>query len=252
MRLSQDCQTDTPATGQRTPDRPKTATSLARGRVTFPAGAPRRCAIFIVDIRDFTAEDRDDLVQLALRRFLYGLLSRSFNLAGIPWRLCVREDRGDGVLIVLPVPVPVSAFVPSLVTRLDEGLHGHNQSALAPHRLRLRSALHFGTVHRDSHGMTGDSLNRAFRLVDSVAVREALDSSTARLALIVSDEAYRELAQPGAPIPFRSVVAEAKKTQMPAWLWTGGQPSYRVFKILPGWGLSYPRGGRFTRGSRSG
>ncbi|MFI0408253.1 hypothetical protein [Actinomadura sp. 3N508] len=190
-----------------------------RGPVTFPAGAARRCAIFIVDIKDFTAEDRDDLVQLGLRRFLYGLLSRSFNSAGIPWRLCVREDRGDGVFVVLPVPVPASALVPSLVARLVAGLRDHNRSALPRDGVRLRAALHFGVVHRDLYGMAGSSVNQAFRLVDSDAVREALDSSAADLALVVSEEAYRELYRTG--VPFRPVIAETKKTELSAWLWTG-------------------------------
>ncbi|WP_433228009.1 hypothetical protein [Actinomadura formosensis] len=191
------------------------------GRVAFHAGASRRCAIFVVDIKDFTVEERDDPVQLGLRRSLYGLLARSFNAAGIPWRLCVREDRGDGALIVLPVPVPVSALVPSLVTRLGDALHGHNRSVLPLHTIRLRAALHFGTVHRDSYGVAGRAVNQAFRLVDSTAIRDALDSSTADLALILSEEAYRELSPAGAPLLFRPVTAEAKKSTMPAWLWPG-------------------------------
>ena len=43
-----------------------------------------------------------------MRSGLYGSLRAAFVRSGIPWDLCYHEDRGDGVLILVPPEVPKS------------------------------------------------------------------------------------------------------------------------------------------------
>lgn len=68
------------------------------------------CAMFAVDIAGFTRPDRDDDVLMYLRKALYGMLEEAFDRSGISWTSCSWEDRGDGVLVVVPLTSPPIAL----------------------------------------------------------------------------------------------------------------------------------------------
>ncbi|MBW8485931.1 hypothetical protein [Actinomadura parmotrematis] len=174
--------------------------------------------IFVADIMEFSR--RDDQAQLALRRVLFPLVAHAFDGAGLPWRLRLHEDRGDGVLVVVPVPVSIEPVVRGLVRRLVRGLAEHNRSADPPDRMRLRAALHTGIVHRDRYGVAGTPVNHTFRLVDAPSIRDALTASAADLAFALSETAYGDLTVPSLP-GFRAALAEVKRTSAPIWIWTG-------------------------------
>jgi tetratricopeptide (TPR) repeat protein len=87
--------------------------------------------------------------------------------------------------------------------------------------MRLRMALHAGEVHPDAHGVTGNAVNRTFRLADASALKSALDNSAGVLALIVSDWFYDEVVrhEPAAgPGCYRRVRAVVKETRAVAWI----------------------------------
>jgi class 3 adenylate cyclase len=121
-------------------------------------------AIVIVDVENFGDPARTNEHQLAVREGMYEALRQSFVQAGISWAACVAEDRGDGVLVMVPPEVPKGWLVTRVPVRLAEILAVHNVACLAQERIRLRMALHAGEVHRDAHGWAGVSVNRAFRL----------------------------------------------------------------------------------------
>ena len=77
-------------------------------------------AIFCVDVEGFTAAGRSDRDRREARAGLYEALERAFKQAEVPWKRCHHEDRGDGVLILVPSEVPKNRLVADLApcTRL--------------------------------------------------------------------------------------------------------------------------------------
>ena len=178
-------------------------------------------AILIVDVENFGDPARTNTHQLAVRDTVYRVLQQSFARAGIGWADCVTEDRGDGVLVLVPPAVPKSLLVSSLPAYLAEMLARHNAVCPAEVRIRLRVALHAGEVHPDAHGFAGASINRAFRLIEASASRTALRHSPGVVALVVSDWFYDEVVRhhPAAePSRFRQVRVAMKETKMTAWV----------------------------------
>jgi tetratricopeptide (TPR) repeat protein len=178
-------------------------------------------AILIVDVERFGDPARTNAHQLAVRDALYQALRQSFASARISWADCVTEDRGDGVLILVPPVVPKSWLVTRLPSYLAEALACHNAAHPEEERIRLRVALHAGEVHQDPHGFAGVSINRAFRLVEAPASRTALRDSSGVIALIVSDWFYDEVVRhhtAAGPSCFRQVHVVMKETEMTAWV----------------------------------
>jgi tetratricopeptide (TPR) repeat protein len=177
--------------------------------------------IVIVDVENFGDPARTNAHQLAVREGMYEALRQSFAQAGIGWGSCMAEDRGDGVLVLVPPEVPKSWLVSVVPARLAEVLAAHNAACDGPERFRLRMALHAGEVHRDTHGWAGVSLNRAFRLIDASACRAALRDSSGVLAMIISDWFYDEVVRhhPAAqPARFGQTHVVVKETEMTAWI----------------------------------
>ncbi|MGH9551559.1 MAG: hypothetical protein ACRD3W_19390, partial [Terriglobales bacterium] len=178
-------------------------------------------AILIVDVENFGDPARTNTHQLAIRDTVYKVLRQSFARARIGWADCVAEDRGDGVLVLVPPTVPKSRLASSLPIQLIKMLARHNAACAPQLRIRLRVALHAGEVHPDAHGYAGTSINRAFRLVEASASRTALRHSSGVIALIVSDWFYDEVVRhhPAAePSCFRKVHVVMKETRMTAWV----------------------------------
>lgn len=197
-----------------------TPTELTAPEVTEPSG-PWKAAhntILAVDVEGFTQSGVDSL---AVREGLYTTLKRAFEEAGIPWDVIRQEDRGDGALILAPADVSKSKFVDQLPQRLQAGLRRHNLSHPEQAQIRIRVALHAGEVHVGDAGAVGSSLVLTFRLLDSKAVREALQATQGTLAVIASDWMYDEVIRhdPAALAElYRPVEVSAKETRARAWV----------------------------------
>lgn len=178
-------------------------------------------AILVVDVESFGHPARTNAHQLAVRESMYKALQRSFTRARIGWSGCVKEDRGDGALVLIPSAVPKGKLVTKLPAYLAEALARHNAACPEQQRIRLRMALHAGEVHQDAHGYVGGSINLAFRLVEAPVVKTALRDSAAVIALIVSDWFYQEVVRhhPVAePSSFCAAQVVMKETHTTAWL----------------------------------
>jgi isoamylase len=201
-------------------------------------------AILIVDVENFGDPARTNADQLAVRDEMYKALRRSLAKARIRWADCEIEDRGDGILVLVPPELPKGWLVTRLPTYLAATLARHNAACPAPEQIRLRMALHAGEVHRDAQGFTGASINRAFRLIEAPAARAALHDSPGVMALIVSDWFYDEVVQhyPAAEPPcFRQVHVVIKETDTTAWVRVLKAPE----RFLPP-GTTMPLGARIT------
>ena len=182
---------------------------------------PVHHSIMVVDVQRFSDPSRTNLNQLAVRDALYGALTDAFAESGISWDSCVSEDRGDGVLILVPPDIPKTRLLTSLPGMLAAAVSRHNAGCAQPERMRLRVALHAGEVYRDAHGVAGTAINHAFRLVETPLLRSALDESPGTLALIISDWLFTEVARhhPAAePGSYRQVPVSVKETQATGWI----------------------------------
>lgn len=177
--------------------------------------------IVVVDVEGFGAWQRTNRHQLMVRRGLYDCLRKSLDSAGIPWEACEAEDRGDGVFILAPPEVPKCLFVESLPRQLADALNEHNELHSSEARIKLRMAVHAGEINYDDHGVTAASVNLAFRLADSPALKSALAGSRGILALITSDWFFDEVVRHSVaanPDTYRRVNVSVKETATSAWI----------------------------------
>jgi tetratricopeptide (TPR) repeat protein len=154
-------------------------------------------------------------------------MREAFSRAGVPWGDCGHEDRGDGMLILVPAELPKGLLVGSLPSELVSALRAHNSVHQGPERIRLRMALHAGEVNYDDHGVTAASINLAFRLLDSVPLREALAGSSGVLAVIASSWFFEEVVRhspAAAGAAYRPVPVAVKETTTTGWICLPDQP----------------------------
>lgn len=185
-----------------------------------PSAAVHR-TILVVDVAGFGDTSRTNLHQVTVRDGLYDALTRAFHAAGIPWEDCDHEDRGDGVLVMVPPEIAKSAFVETLPQALIEALRAHNELHAPEEQIRLRMALHAGEIHYDDHGVVGRAVNLAFRLLDAAVLKSALAHSESLLALITSGWFFEEVvwhSQKAGRETYREARVTAKETDTQAWI----------------------------------
>jgi class 3 adenylate cyclase len=204
----------------------------------------QHCGLFAVDVVGRAGPARDVDIQLFLRESLYELLARAFRDARLDWDDCLREDRGDGMLMIVPGHMLSAAGIDPLVDRLRTGLRRHNRVVTEAARIRLRVAIHYGEVHRDDHGVFGADLNHVFRLLDAPALKRALAESGGDLGLVVSDYVYHSVIRhnliPADPAAFRPVRVAVKETRARAWLHLPGASATMPW-LQPGTASHTPR-----------
>lgn len=80
-------------------------------------------------------------------------------------------------------------------------------------------ALHAGEVRYDEHGVTGASVNLAFRLLEAPPLRAALAGSPGVLAVIASSWFFDEVVRhSGAAARYRPVEVAVKETATTGWI----------------------------------
>ena len=180
------------------------------------------CSIFFTDVVGFSAACRNESDRQEVRDVLYEILRQAFEESGVSWSECYHEDRGDGVLTVIPPTVPTSAVADPLLALLTAGLRRHNRRSSAAVRIQLRAALHVGPVFRDREGLNGDALIHTARMLDAPVLREATKTSGADLAFISSDHVFQTVIRQGPglvnPDTFQRVRFRLKESDITAWM----------------------------------
>jgi hypothetical protein len=188
----------------------------------YAAKGALQCAVVAFDIAGFGDRRRDDDVQLYVRAGLYRILEESFEDAGVPWRECHREDRGDGVLVVVPALVATESLISPLTERVRAGLRRHNKLSSEPAQIRLRMALHAGHVHFDAYGVAGQTLVHAFRLLEAPTFKTAFAATGRELGCVVSDRLYDDVIRHGPglidPDLYDAISVSVKETEARAWV----------------------------------
>jgi hypothetical protein len=191
-----------------------------------------------VDIAAFTDPRRDEYVQLYLRDTVYRILERAFDGAGVSWHACWHEDRGDGVMVVVPPVIPVDGLADPLPERLCGLIRVHNRLSSEDAHIQLRAAAHVGKVYHDGHGFAGDAASHLFRLLDAPGLKQLLAASDSDLAFIASDYFYRTvicrhptLVDPAA---FQPVAVDLRHATTTGWAQLMGTgTAARSARILP-------------------
>ena len=202
-----------------------------------PGGVPAtrsvHCSVFTVDIAGFGDLSRDDPVRMHMRDAMYRYLIDAFEHAGVPWAETVHEDRGDGVLVIVPGHYPESTLIDPLLDRLLRHLHAYNRTAAEIARIRLRAALHAGHVTRDANGLVGETVNHTFRLLEAAELKKTLAATGAQLAFITSEALFDAVVRHGqvavGPDAFHEVTVEVKETRARAWIHLPGMGPARAW-----------------------
>jgi hypothetical protein len=172
--------------------------------------------------------------QMYVRDCMYGMIVTAFRAAGIPWESCHDEDRGDGLIMVIPAEFPTSLLVEAVAVALRKMLRLHNRRHSELSQIRLRMAVHAGHLAHDGKGMVGRTPVHLARLLDASEFKAALAATSADLGLIVSDYVYDEVVLAGIgfmePEDYHRLQIEIKETRCPAWVsfppgsWTSTLP----------------------------
>lgn len=196
------------------------------GSFSCPPGSAawvgQNCSILFTDIAGFASVARDDHDRQVIRRVLYGILITAFDAAGIPWSCCHHEDRGDGVLIIVPPEIPTGWIVQRIVGHLATALRRHNRAAEDATRIQLRAALNVGPILSDTEGVCGQAVNHAARLLDAAPLKKKLAETRADLAFIASEFVFDNVIRhiPGLDdrTGYWRVSFRAKESRITAWV----------------------------------
>jgi len=188
------------------------------------------CSVILTDVVAFGASMRTDLDRLIIRE----ALSRMTNAAlqGMPdaWS----EDRGDGILTVIPPNVSTAEVLDQLLHELPRALDRHNSSQRNPARFQLRLAVNVGPVVSDTMGVSGEAIIVTARLVEAPDFKAALARSTASLGVIASPFVYetviRHCQDPSYVASYSPVSVEVKESRTTAWmkLFEAPLPAYLI------------------------
>ena len=159
---------------------------------TLPIKRPQvlngeNCTVILSDVTGFGARTRTDEDRRVIREALFSITHAV--LQGIPdvWSW---DDRGDGLLIVVPPSVPTAKIVEHLHRALPVALEAHNRAYHDSARIQLRVAVNVGPVTSDSMGVSGEAIIVTARLIEAPPFKKAMDTSEACLGVIASTFIY--------------------------------------------------------------
>jgi CRP-like cAMP-binding protein/tetratricopeptide (TPR) repeat protein len=212
-----------------------------------PGGEQLNCSVLLTDIAGFGDPKRNDGDRQLMRQALYEILRSALTASGVPWTACYHEDRGDGVLIVLPPTLATMRLIDPLVPELADRLRQHNRRASEVVQIHLRAALNIGPVGKDDEGLNGRAIILAARIVEAPAIKHLIEASRADLVFAVSDYVYENVVKDCTGrvdhTTFEHVEGQVKESRVSAWVYLAGQAEPRVpDPVSPPAGAGHPHG----------
>ncbi|CNE71888.1 Uncharacterised protein [Mycobacterium tuberculosis] len=179
--------------------------------------------LLAVDIQGYSK--RDTREQLRAQRQLSDALDRAARGVGLDRAGWAKQVGGDGELATLPEGVDPAQVAGDFVVLLDEALRETNR-APGRFRLRVRLALHHGTLTAGPFGPAGDAPIVVQRLLDAMPLRRLLTDDPGRdLAYVVSDSLFDDVVRTGfcalPPHEFQAVKVVAKGAAFRGHIHTG-------------------------------
>jgi hypothetical protein len=196
------------------------------------------CSFFVCDIASFNHATRNDELRSHMRKELYRALETAFGSAGMPFdEICYHEDRGDGVMVVVPPTYDPTLLLTSVAERLRAELRRYNERSSSAARMQVRAVVEVGMATFDGKGLVSAALTHAFRLLDAEALKDALKESGTSLLFAVSQRVYDDVVQHGRgtvnPGDYRPVEVRQKETHATAWIRVADNAGAAV-QSLPG------------------
>jgi class 3 adenylate cyclase len=181
--------------------------------------AGENCTVLLTDVVGFGALERNDqdrhIIRLSNRDMMRASLGRS-------WDECTIEDRGDGLLIIVPPHIPTAVVIGLLHLKLPGELRRHNRTYGESVRIKLRVAVNVGPVMSDELGISGEAIIRTARLIDAPALKDAMEAAGAALGIItlefVYETAIRHAVQWMNADDYVMVEVNVKESRIPGWL----------------------------------
>ncbi len=174
------------------------------------------CTVILSDVAGFGSRDRTDDDRRMIREALFSMTHGA--LQGLPdvWSW---DDRGDGVLTVIPPSVPTAKVIQHLHRELPAILGhyigAHHETA----RIQLRMAVNLGPVASDIMGVTGEAIIVTARLVDAPLFKQAMVVTRASLGLIASAFVYETVIRHARDAAgYGPVQVDVKESSMAAWM----------------------------------
>ncbi len=185
--------------------------------------SPRRlngenCTVFLTDVVEFGARTRNDIDRRIIREALVCMTRAA--LKGMPeaWS----EDRGDGLLTVVPPNVSTAKVMDQLLTVIPAALARHNATERDSARFQLRLAINVGPLASDTMGVSGEAIILAARLIEAGNFKDAIVRSGANLGVIASRFVYetviRHGSDPSEVASYSQVPVEVKESDTIAWM----------------------------------
>jgi DNA-binding XRE family transcriptional regulator len=184
-----------------------------------PALAGENCTVVRTDVVEFGASRRNDADRMMIRRALFDTVQTSLGRLSesLFW-----EDRGDGLLVVVPSAIPTGRIMGHLHRDLPRNLELHNRIYKGSRHIRLRIAVDVGPVSRDSAGVSGSPITHACQLLEAPMFKERVASSSADIGIIASpfvyDTSIKHREDPIGPDGYSQVQVFSKETSAPAWM----------------------------------
>jgi hypothetical protein len=207
-----------------------TQPAVPEHRRTASPGTPRLSYHFLtaVDIEGFSR--LSTLEQMEIQTDLDHALESAASSTGFDRRRWDIQVNGDGELAVLPHDVDGPCLVADYPHALSDALAAVNRTRRKDRRLRVRLAIHHGTLAAGRFGVVGQAPIVVSRLLDSDALRRHLAvRSELDLVLIVSASLYEEVIQSRFrgldPSAFERVSVVIKGVSYAGYIWiTGDRP----------------------------
>ncbi|REE94863.1 hypothetical protein [Thermomonospora umbrina] len=185
--------------------------------------------LLATDIQGYSRRDARE--QLRAQRDLSQVLDRAATGAGLDRRRWDKQVGGDGELALLPEdadPAPVVGDFPLL---LAAGLRALNRERPGRARLRVRLAVHHGTLAAGPFGPAGDAPIVVQRLLDAGPLRRLLADQPERdIAYMVSESLYDDVVRTGftrmVPGDFQPIRVTAKGATFRGHIHTGDPETF--------------------------
>ncbi|RAY16661.1 hypothetical protein DPM19_00275 [Actinomadura craniellae] len=182
--------------------------------------------LLAVDIQGYSARNAKE--QLVAQRELSAALSRAANDLGLDRDLWDKQVGGDGELAILPPGADIPKIVGEFPRRLTEELNEYNRLRTEGRPLRVRLAMHHGTLIEGPFGPAGEAPVEITRLLDADQLRALLGERTADpLVFAISAALYEEVVQSGFcaldPSGFKPVELSVKGIRYSGYLYHDGR-----------------------------
>jgi hypothetical protein len=174
------------------------------------------CTVVLSDVVGFGARSRIDEDRRIIRETLFRITYAAMR--GIP-NVWSWEDRGDGLLMVIPPSIPTAEVVEHLHAGLPAALEEHNRTHPDSVRIQLRVAVNVGPVTSDDIGISGEAIIVAARLVEAPPFKKAMDETGANLGIVASTFIYETVVRHHLHMTgYSQVRVDVKESSILGWL----------------------------------